>query len=89
MTSTATDTFVRARIDRDTKERASAALRAMGLSVSDMLRIVLRRVAEDQAFPLELKVPNAASREAMEEIKRGGLERVTLAEIQAMLDADD
>ncbi|MDR0457452.1 MAG: type II toxin-antitoxin system RelB/DinJ family antitoxin [Burkholderiaceae bacterium] len=88
MTVTA-DTFVRVRIDSDTKERASAALRAMGLSVSDALRIVLRRVANDQAFPLELKAPNAASREAMAEIKRGGLERVTLAEIQAVLDADD
>jgi DNA-damage-inducible protein J len=89
MPSTAADTFVRARIDSDTKERASAALRAMGLSISDVLRIVLRRVANDQAFPLELKVPNAASREALQEIQRGGLERVTLAEIQAVLDADD
>jgi DNA-damage-inducible protein J len=89
MATTATDTFVRARIDSDTKERASAALRAMGLTVSDVLRIVLRRVADEQAFPLELKVPNAASREAIEEIKRGDLERVTLAEIQAVFDADD
>jgi len=35
MAQTAADTFVRARIDSDTKERASAALRAMGLTVSD------------------------------------------------------
>lgn len=33
----------------------------MGLSVSDAVRILLKRVVNDQAFPLELKVPNAQS----------------------------
>ena len=31
------------------------------------VRLLLRRVVDDQAFPLELKVPNAKSREAMDE----------------------
>ena len=83
------DTVVRARIDTDTKEKASAALQAMGLTVSDVLRIVLRRVAADQAFPLELKVPNAQTRAALAEVERGKLEKVTLDEIQAVLDAHD
>jgi len=83
------DTFVRARIDSDTKEKASAALQAIGLTVSDVLRIVLRRVANDQAFPLELKVPNAITRAAIAEVERGNLERVTLDDIQAVLDADN
>ncbi len=83
------DTVVRARIDTDTKEKASAALQAMGLTVSDVLRIVLRRVAADQAFPLELKVPNTETRAALREVERGNLEKVTLDEIQAVLDAHD
>jgi len=83
------DTFVRARIDSDTKERASAVLQAMGLSMSDVLRIVLRRVANDRAFPLELKVPNATTRAAIAEVERGNLERVTLDDIQAVLDAEN
>jgi len=83
---TAADTFVRARIDSDTKERAAAALQAMGLSVSDVLRIVLRRIANERAFPLELKVPNAQTRAAIAETERGGLEPVTLEQIQAVLD---
>ncbi len=53
------------RIDDDTKEQATAALDAMGLSVSDAVRLFLKRVVADQAFPLELKVPNAATRSAM------------------------
>ncbi len=55
------------RVEDDTKEKATAALDAMGLSVSDAVRIFLKRVVADQAFPLELKVPNAATRAAMAE----------------------
>jgi DNA-damage-inducible protein J len=55
------------RVDDDTKEQATAALDAMGLSVSDAVRIFLKRVVADQAFPLELRVPNAITRAAMAE----------------------
>jgi DNA-damage-inducible protein J len=55
------------RIEDDTKEQATVALEAMGLSVSDAVRLFLKRVVADQAFPLELKVPNAATRAAMAE----------------------
>jgi DNA-damage-inducible protein J len=55
------------RVDDETKEQATAALRAMGLSVSDAVRLFLRRVVAEQAFPLELKVPNAETRSAMAE----------------------
>ena len=53
------------RIDEDTKAEATEALNAMGLSVSDAVRLFLKRVVAEQAFPLELKVPNAATRAAM------------------------
>jgi DNA-damage-inducible protein J len=55
------------RVDDDTKEQATQALTAMGLSMSDAVRLFLRRVVIDQAFPLELKVPNEQTRAAMEE----------------------
>ncbi|MBK5968486.1 damage-inducible protein [Thiorhodovibrio winogradskyi] len=55
------------RVDDDIKAQASEALAAMGLSVSDAVRILLKRVVNDQAFPLELKVPNAETQRAMEE----------------------
>ena len=44
-----------------------AALTTTGLSVSDAVRLFLRRVVVDQAFPLQLKVPNAETQAAMEE----------------------
>jgi len=57
------------RVDDEIKAQASEALAAMGLSVSDAVRILLKRVVNDQAFPLELKVPNAQTRAAMEEAR--------------------
>jgi DNA-damage-inducible protein J len=55
------------RVDDDTKEQATVALSAMGLTMSDAVRLFLRRVVIDQAFPLELKVPNAETLAAMQE----------------------
>lgn len=55
------------RIDDDLKAQATAALEAMGLTMSDAVRLLLHRVVTDQAFPLELKVPNTRTRAAMSE----------------------
>ena len=55
------------RIDDDIKAQANAALGHMGMSMSEAVRIFLHRIAVDQAFPLELKVPNAQTRLAMAE----------------------
>ena len=63
----ARSTMLHVRVDDQIKTQASEALAAMGLSVSDAVRILLKRVVNDQAFPLELKVPNAQTRAAMEE----------------------
>lgn len=62
-------TMLHVRVDDKLKTQATEALAAMGLSVSDAVRILLKRVVSDQAFPLELKVPNAQTRAAMEEAR--------------------
>lgn len=63
---------VRARIDSETKDAASEALAAMGLSMSDAIRMMLRRVAKEKRLPFDVKVPNAPSRAAMGELDAGG-----------------
>ncbi len=78
------------RLDEDLKARGNAALEAIGLSAADAVRLLYHRIVADQAFPLELKVPNAATLEAMAEadlIMRSGTERFTDA--QAMFRALD
>ncbi|MDQ2763623.1 MAG: type II toxin-antitoxin system RelB/DinJ family antitoxin [Pseudomonadota bacterium] len=63
------------RMDDDIKARGNAALAAMGLSAADAVRLLYHRIVAEQAFPLELKVPNAATREAMAEADRIVAER--------------
>ncbi|MBI4754447.1 MAG: type II toxin-antitoxin system RelB/DinJ family antitoxin [Betaproteobacteria bacterium] len=58
------------RVDDDVKDQATQALAAMGLTVSEAVRLFLKRVVADQAFPLELRVPNAETRAAMEESRK-------------------
>ena len=58
--------FVRARIDETLKDEAAAVLAELGLTVSDVVRMTLTRVAKDHALPFELKVPNAETRAAIE-----------------------
>ena len=55
------------RIDDETKAKATEALASMGMSVSDAVRLFLHRVVVDQAFPLELKVPNQETLQAISE----------------------
>ena len=57
--------FVRARIDGRLKDEAAAVLAEMGLTVSDIVRMTLTRVARDRALPFELRLPNADTRAAM------------------------
>ena len=74
------DTVVRARIDSDTKARASEALEAMGLSVSDAIRLLLLRVADEKRLPFTVQVPNADTAEAMKELDEGKGKRFGSAE---------
>jgi DNA-damage-inducible protein J len=68
-TPMAQTSMLHVRIDDELKAQAGLALESMGMSVSDAVRILLTRVVSDQAFPLELKVPNAQTRLAMEEAR--------------------
>jgi DNA-damage-inducible protein J len=53
------DAIIRARIDSATKQKAIAALDAMGLSVSDAIRLLMLRIAEEKRLPFELRVPES------------------------------
>lgn len=79
------------RMDDEVKAKATQALEAMGLSTSDAVRLLFHRIVADQAFPLELKVPNTATRAAMaeaDEISRSGKLRFDSADrVFAALDS--
>jgi DNA-damage-inducible protein J len=86
----ASHTVVRARIDGQVKEKAAKVIADMGLSVSDAIRLLLVRVAAEQALPFDINVPNAETRVAMAELEKGvGKSFDTVAELMADLNAEN
>jgi DNA-damage-inducible protein J len=83
-------TMVHVRIDERVKARAEKALEAMGLSVSDAVRVLLTRVATEKELPFALKVPNAKTAAALKEAERGNLRSAaSVSELMNELNADD
>ena len=81
---------VRARIDAHIKEGASAVLATMGLTVSDAFRIMLTRVALENALPFEPLEPNEATVAAMREVRSGKLKQFDSIEaLMTDLNAED
>ncbi len=70
------NTVVRARIDAATKAKASAVLASIGLSLSDAIRLRLKRVVAEKALPFEPLIPNAETIEAIMEARRGELVKI-------------
>jgi len=84
------ETYVRARIDAKTKEQATNALEAMGLSVSDAIRMLMLRVANERRLPFEVVVPNLSTQRAMEELEAGkGKKFNRVEDLMADLNTDD
>jgi DNA-damage-inducible protein J len=82
--------MVHVRIDKRIKTQASKTLSAMGLSVSDAVRVLLTRVAAEKALPFEVKVPNAKTAAAMREARKGGLPSFdNVSDLLADLNAED
>lgn len=82
--------LIQTRIDPATKEEAAAVLAAMGMTVSDAVRLMLTRVAREKALPFELLVPNKATIAAMREARADRLVQLgSVSALMADLDADD
>lgn len=62
---------VRARIDQTLKNEATAVLAGMGLTVSDVVRMALTKIAKEKVLPFEMRVPNALTTETLEKSERG------------------
>jgi DNA-damage-inducible protein J len=56
----APNALIQTRIDAAVKERAAAVLEDMGLTVSDAVRILLTRTANEGVLPLELTANSKA-----------------------------
>ena len=63
----ASSTMIHVRIDAQIKKKAAETLEAMGLSLSDAVRVFLVRVVAEKQMPFSLKVPNAETLSSMAE----------------------
>ena len=59
------------RLASATKERVAEALAAMGLSISDVIRLLMMRVVDERRLPFEIKAPNLTTRKAFAELEAG------------------
>jgi DNA-damage-inducible protein J len=62
----------------------------VAVSISNAIRLLMRRVADERRLPFEVRVPNATTREAMAELEAGKGKRFRSVEaLMADLHEDD
>ena len=78
------------RIEPQLKAKAAKAFDSMGMSTSVAVKMFLTRVVADQQMPFEVRVPNAKTKAAMREARRGASKAFgSVREMMADLNADD
>lgn len=84
------NTIVRARINEEIKKEASIVLAEIGLTISDVFRMLLIRVAREKSLPFEPLIPNIKTIEAIKTARRGDLITVdSLDNLMTKLNAND
>ena len=63
--------MIRARVDSKLKADAEAVLHKLGLTASDAIRLFYRQLALRKGLPFDVKLPNAATRQAIQELEKG------------------
>ena len=71
--------YITARIEPKLKMQAARALAKVGVSTTDAITMFMRQVVLHEGLPFDVRVPNAESRRAIEEmddpVKRAKLKR--------------
>ncbi|ECI6403151.1 type II toxin-antitoxin system RelB/DinJ family antitoxin [Salmonella enterica subsp. enterica] len=68
--------------DETLKNQAADVLAKMGLTISDLMRITLTKVAREKALPFDLRIPNELTSRTIENSEAG-------VDIHKAKDADD
>ena len=82
--------LIETQVDSNIKDEADAVLASLGLTVSDAVRLMLTRIAQDHALPFDPLIPSAETVAAMLDARRGGLASFNSVEdLMADLHSDD
>lgn len=76
--------YITARVEPKLKARAARVLATVGVTTTDAITMFLRQVVLRNGLPFEVRVPNAETRKAIEELENAGsrskLKRYTTAD---------
>lgn len=61
---------VNARIEPKLKKEAEQVLDALGLSVTDAIRVFLKQIVHRRGLPFDVRLPNRATQKAMEHARK-------------------
>jgi len=79
----ALNSTVRARVDSNLKSDVEIIFKKIGLNTSQAINIFLNSVKNNNGIPFELKIPNAKTIKAMQDVQNGiGLEEITFEQLQ-------
>lgn len=65
-------TTVQARIEPDLKKKADRVLKKVGITPSQAINAMYAQIVLRKGMPFDLKIPNKATRLAMDELETGG-----------------
>lgn len=82
----AQDSVVRARIDEKTKKQAARVFADCGMTISDVIRIMLIRTAQEKEIPFSVHIPNKKTLAAMREVEAGKMKGKSFKNFEAMLE---
>jgi DNA-damage-inducible protein J len=80
---------IQSRVPGDIQAMADKVIEAAGLTISDVVRVLMTRIAKDREIPPVLFQPNAETLAAFDEVERGALETVTLDDLRAAIRAEN
>ncbi len=75
------DSTIRSRIDPALKAEATQVLSSMGLTMSEAIRLFLKQTVIQGGLPFAVKVPNAETKKALEEVLQNDVENVSLEQL--------
>ena len=81
----AQNSVVRARIDEKTKRQAEKVFAACGMTLSDAIRIMLTKTAQEREIPFSIHSPNAKTIQAIREFRGSKRKNKTYRDFEELL----
>lgn len=87
---TATNRMIQAQVPDDIQDAANRVIQASGLTLNDVVRLLMTRIAQDKSIPPALFQPNAETLAAFAEVEQGNLKQFdSIESLFADLHAED